>query len=89
VSTFPWRSLTPQTQQQIPLPVLFRNRSLFYLEINRIALPGMNLVEPARLERSQQIAVVLLVFGWHRRGRLIELRGVNRHIRFHRSQQYV
>ena len=30
-----------------------------------------------------------LLFGWRRRGRLIELRGVNRHIRFRRSQQHV
>ena len=30
-----------------------------------------------------------LLFGWRVRGRLIELRSVNRHIRFRRSQYYV
>ena len=30
-----------------------------------------------------------LLFGWRRRERLIELRSVNRHICFRRSQQYV
>ena len=30
-----------------------------------------------------------LLFAWRRRGWLIELRGVNRHIRFGRSQSYI